>query len=140
MPSKSRVKRTITKGRNGRGNNGGGNRDRFTQTQMIAVLEKHHGILKFAAMELGCNRETVAAYRDKYPNVRKACEEGPEIVTDVAEHYKIRAVMNGQMTHVDWWLRTKGRARGYGDMVKAEVTGDGGGPVKILVQFEEPRK
>lgn len=114
-----------------------GKPDRYTQAQVIQALQKAQGILTLTAELLGCNRDTVAAYRDKYPAVRKAWEEAPERVTDIAEGHLIRSVISGNPEEVRWWLRTKGRNRGYGDVVRQEVTGADGGPLQVHIDILE---
>ena len=47
--------------------------------------------------------------------MRQAVEQAPERVTDIAEGHLIKGVVNGNQEDVRWWLKTKGRDRGYGD-------------------------
>ena len=106
---------------------------RYTIEQMCEALHKAHGVQTLAAQFLGCERRTVERYMAKFPAVKQAHDEAPERVTDIAEGHVINAVIRGDLEQSRWWLKTKGRSRGYGDVVKTEVSGENGAPVLIRV-------
>src|SRR5918992_1362700 len=87
--------------------------DKFTQKQVIDALFEAHGVQTLAAELLGCSRDTVGNYISRYPEVKKAADEAPERITDIAEGHVIKAIIRGSQEDVRWWLKTRGRSRGY---------------------------
>jgi predicted transcriptional regulator len=105
--------------------------EKFTQKQVIDALSQAHGVQTLAAELLGCSRATVGNYISRYPAVKKAADEAPERITDIAEGHVIKAVIRGSQEDVRWWLKTRGRSRGYADVVKTELTGKDGAPLLL---------
>jgi hypothetical protein len=96
---------------------------------MIEALRKSGGFVSVAAHALGCDRKTVSRYIAEFPTVRAAYEETNEANLDIAEAKLMQQVRDGDPSQVRFYLRTKGRGRGYGD--RMEMTGAGGGPIAI---------
>ncbi len=101
---------------------------RYTQQQIIDALRETKGMIYLAAKRLGCTAQTIYNYRDRYPAVRAEMEQQDGEVNDAAEMKLYQAIMAGEAWAVQFRLRTKARARGYGDAV--ELTGKDGGPVQ----------
>jgi hypothetical protein len=96
---------------------------------MIAALRQTGGFVSVAAHALGCDRSTVHRYINEFPTVRAAYEETNEANLDIAEAKLMQQVRDGDPSQVRFYLRTKGRGRGYGD--RQEITGPDGGPIPV---------
>ena len=86
---------------------------RITQTKVIQALHDANGILAQAANNLGCSRTTIYNYINKYPKVEKAYEEASETVIDKVESKLMALIKGGNVPSTIFFLKTKGRSRGY---------------------------
>lgn len=105
---------------------------RYTVEEVVAALHQSFGVVAGAARLLKCTRQTIYNYRDRYPEVREAMEEGSEIGLDVAElHLHSLIAKPDHPAHpraLIFYLERKGRRRGYGKAL--EMTGADGGPIE----------
>lgn len=81
---------------------------------VITALEKTHGNVTAASRLLGCTRANVFYYIKEYDDVRLAYEIATDVISDIAEGHLIKAVVQGDMKAVQYWLNNKARHRGYG--------------------------
>lgn len=82
------------------------------------------GIDAFAAKSLGCPTRTLRAFRARYPSLQKVVDDCIEANLDLAEAQLIKAIENGSLSAIVFYLKTKGRRRGYAE--RREVTGKDG--------------
>jgi hypothetical protein len=100
--------------------------------KVAEAIRKTGGVLAAAARALGCDRSTIHRYVNDYATVREAYEEANETNLDIAEGKLLEQVRAGDPKQIQFFLRTKGRSRGYGD--KMEVTGEDGGAIPIVIK------
>lgn len=95
---------------------------RPTNAQIAEALVSTRGMLALAAKTLGISRTTLWSRLKTTPSLRAVAEEQADVILDIAEGHLVSAVVSGDMDQVRFYLRTKGRARGYGDRleIKAE--------------------
>ena len=81
-----------------------------------------------------------AIYERKYsdPDVADAFTEAEETVLDVAENRVVTAVNSGERWAVTFYLKTKGRKRGYAE--RQEIVGADGQPIQITDPLAELSK
>ncbi len=103
-------------------------KQRLTPRRIIEALSKSKGMVSVAARQIGCARSTIYDYIDRYPEIKAALEDERELMTDVAELSLFRQVQAGEGWAVQFYLRTQGRKRGYGDEVRHKVGGDADAP------------
>jgi hypothetical protein len=108
---------------------------KYTPEQMIDALERSHGLIAPAARALGCSRDTIRSYFEEYPAVAQAKLDQREAVTDMAENSLYEAIRRGEAWAVCFYLKCIAKDRGY--VERAEVSGAGGGPVKIKLVYDE---
>lgn len=119
-------------------------REKYEPEDIIEALRQASGFIKFAAMRLGCSRQTITRYIDKYPEVKAAYDEVNENVKDEMEgrllklcrgqavftcpHCKKKSDMSDhpdvrreQGRSIQFYARTKMRDRGYGDQLDVVV-------------------
>ena len=92
-----------------------GRRRKFSNKRMIEAITKAEGNLSAAARMLKTTRQTVTDYVNSYDDVRAAYEEANDTVLDVVENKLVEQAKQGLPDQVRFFLRTKGRSRGYGD-------------------------
>lgn len=100
---------------------------KYTPVQVAEAIRAASGILAVAAHKLGASRDLVHRYVNDYPAVKAAYEDANETNIDVAEGKLIEQVRKGDKDQIRFFLRTKGRTRGYGD----RLTLDGFDPSKL---------
>src|SRR5262249_38944429 len=73
-----------------------------------------------------CTPRTVRNYVKRHPRLAEVIEEAVELNLDTAESQLMTLIANGNLGAVIFYLKTKGKARGY--IERFEATGSGGGP------------
>ena len=105
-----------------------GNQNRYQAAQVIEALKRARGIKAIAAKILGCSRQTVDNYIERYATVRAAYEEQRETLVDVAEGKLIAKLDEDEWAAIKFILMTLGKSRGYTE--RQEITGAEGGPLE----------
>jgi hypothetical protein len=103
-----------------------------SNTKIIEALQQNAGLMAPAARALGVSRNSLMIRIAKEPELRKVRDEAVEIMLDIAEGHLMNGIRSGDKKDVRYFLRTRGRNRGYGD--RTEVVGDGGGPVHVIIE------
>ena len=91
------------------------NKERFTAEEVAKALEETGGIVTVAAARLGCARQTVSNYIQRYESVAQAREDGRDRSIDIAESMLMQQVRNGNITAIIYFLKTQGRHRGWNE-------------------------
>ena len=91
--------------------------------RIIAAVNGTGGIHVQIAKKLGVSRNTVAVYIKDYPEVAEAIQAETERILDGVESRLIDNALNGDMSAVSFYLRCKGRGRGYNDRVDSHISG-----------------
>ena len=94
------------------------NKPRFAVADVEAALVKASGLITPAADILAkaygsCTPATVRNYVKRHKRLQAAITQTVEHALDLAEHKLLGAVTKGNMTAVIFYLKTKGRDRGY---------------------------
>ena len=103
----------------------------YRTVDIIAALEKTHGMIYLAAKELACSPHTIYRRAEKEKKVQDIINSYRGQLIDKAELKLEQAVMNGEPWAVQFSLRTIGKQRGY--VERQELSGPEGGSVKINV-------
>jgi hypothetical protein len=90
-----------------------GKDNKFTTAEMIDAIETAEGNLSDAARYLGCVRQTVHNYVNKFVTVRQAYDNANEQFLDECEGQLRKLVRRGVFPAVVFALKTKGKSRGY---------------------------
>ena len=103
---------------------------RFSVEQVEEALRQSMGVNTIAAHKLGCSPSTVGNYIARSEKLRKAVEEIVEETLDLAETQLFKALREGNLTAVLFYLKTKGKHRGY--VERTEISGSKeGSPIEI---------
>ena len=118
--SRKKTKRTGSKKKN---------RLRFTVAKVEEALRRSVGIRSMAANLLGCAPNTVRNYIDRYPRLAQAETEILDFNLDLAEAKLQESIRKGNLTAVIFYLKCKGKERGYTE--RSQIVGPDGGPVLL---------
>lgn len=90
---------------------------------MIEALEKSLGIVTTAAKSVGIDRSTHYDWLNNDPDYKKAVEGIADIALDFAESKLHKSIENGSDTATIFYLKTKGKKRGYIEKTEVEQSG-----------------
>lgn len=94
---------------------GCGRKNKYTTKQMIDAIEASAGYLTFAARSLGCDYHTVQSYIRKFSEIAECYNDILERNLDIAENVVINDMKSGSVETAKWFLKYKGKPRGYYD-------------------------
>lgn len=80
---------------------------------MLEALEKSLGIVTTAAKTAGIDRSTHYKWLDSDPEYKAAVERLADVALDFAESKLMKSIENGSDTAIIFYLKTKGKRRGY---------------------------
>ena len=109
-----------------------------TPEQMIDAVKRSNGLVTSAAHRLGIGRRTFYSYMEKHPEVRDAIDEATARTLDLAENRLLQAIDSGDLQAIMFYLRTKGKSRGYTEKVESELSGTVAIAPAPIVRFESP--
>ena len=88
---------------------------------MVEALTKALGIVKMACESVGISRQTHYNWLKDDPAYKEACDNLPEVVLDFAEHHLHKLISEGNPAATIFYLKTKGKVRGYIERQEIEV-------------------
>lgn len=103
----------------------------YTAAEVAEAIKKSKGILTSAATQLGCTRNTVVNYINRYPTVKVVYDETNETTIDFVESRLLKNIDNGDTTAMIFYLKCKAKARGYIDKIEVEHGGKGTDAINI---------
>jgi len=89
------------------------NKPKFKVEHVEEALRASGGVVSDAAQKLGCSPASVRNYIRRHKSLQRVLEEVIEANLDLAESALLTAIAQGNMTAVIFYLKTKGRSRGY---------------------------
>ena len=101
----------------------------ITAAAAIEAIRKSKGFVTTAAKALGISRMQLHRIINAHPTVKEALVDAREEMKDFAESKLYQGINNDNTTLIIFYLKTQAKDRGY--VERQEVTGQGGGPVKI---------
>jgi len=107
----------------------------FSVEKMAEAIRLAKGNITAAAEALGYSRETLSRHVSKHPELQAAKSVGEDLRLDIAETMLDRAVANGEAWAICFFLKTRGKARGYTE--RHEVTGADDGPVRFTIKLSD---
>lgn len=117
-------------------------RTKFTVAQVAKALRASLGVHSYAARRLCCSPSTIKSYVVGSKELQQVIDEVQEETLDLAEEKLHAKLKSGNMTAIIFYLKTKGKGRGY--IERSEHSGAGGGPIPLsnfsLEDLEELRR
>jgi len=95
---------------------------------LLEALEKSLGVVTTACKAVGVDRTTFYKYVNEDPAFKQAVDDVENIALDFAESQLHRQIQNGEVSSTIFYLKTKGKRRGY--IERQEMTGKDGGPIQ----------
>ena len=103
----------------------GGRRAEFTQAQVARALAAVGGFVTSAAKRLGCDPKTVYRYIERFPALKDVLAEAREVAIDHVESKLMGAIDDGNVTAMIFFLKTRGKSRGYVERSEHDFTASG---------------
>jgi hypothetical protein len=107
----------------------------YKVAQFIEAIPGTGGIVSAIAKRVGCDWNTAKRYIDRHPTVMAAWEAEREKIGDLAETQLFKAMRDGDLTTIKWYLSRVHRKRGY--ITRQEVDQRTAGAIDMRVTFEE---
>lgn len=91
------------------------------QKKFLEALENSAGIVSTACKKMKISRQTYYNWKKKNEKFAEGVEEIKEGVIDFAESMLLQKIKEGDTTSIIFFLKTKGRHRGYVETKELEV-------------------
>lgn len=101
------------------------NRIAYNKNQLVEAMKKSLGIVTNACQMCGISRETYYKYMENDPEFRKQIEDIENVQTDFVESQFMKNIKNGDSSCIIYYMKTKGRKRGYSERTEIDVTSKG---------------
>ena len=99
---------------------------------MLDALEKSLGVVTAACKAVGIGRTTHYLWMQEDAEYKKAVEEISDVAIDFAESQLHKQIKDGNSTATIFYLKTKGKKRGYVERQEIEATGGKMFQIEIL--------
>jgi hypothetical protein len=97
---------------------------------LLKSLEKSLGVITPACKEVGISRNQFYIYYNTDEVFRKAVDDINEITLDFAENQLLKKIKEGSEKSILFYMKHKGRKRGYDD--KIQIEGDLNHNIKVI--------
>jgi len=98
---------------------------------MIEALEKSLGVVTTACKSVGIARQTHYEWYREDEAYRKQVDDVADIALDFAESQLHKQIANGEVSSTIFYLKTKGKRRGYIERQETEHSGQVGTTVVL---------
>jgi hypothetical protein len=105
---------------------------------MIEALEKSLGVVTAACKSVGIGRTTHYMWMDQDPQYKRAVEEISDVALDFAETHLHKQIKEGSSTSTIFYLKTKGKKRGYIERQEVDLGTDNHFRVEVIRNEEDP--
>lgn len=103
---------------------------------LIEALEKSLGVVTTACKSVGLDRGTFYQYYNKDEQFRSAVDDLENVALDFAESQLHKQIQKGEVSSTIFYLKTKGKKRGYIEKMQQEHTGADGGTIDVTVKAD----
>lgn len=112
-----------------------------TKKAMLAALEKALGVVTTACKNVDIARQTHYRWLEEDPEYAAAVAEIEAVTLDFAESRLHNLIASGDTAATIFFLKTKGKKRGYIEPRHHILTGDeDGGPIQTVIRFIDDSK
>ena len=120
--------------------NGPSKKREHTAERIITAINETKGFLTTAAPKAGVSYRTIKRYVHDFPSVKQAMEEAHESITDFAESKLFKAIEEGNLTAIIFYLKTQAKDRGYTERAELKAEVEHKGEVKVINIKERIKK
>lgn len=100
--------------------------------KLLIALEKNLGIVTPACKDVGISRDRFYHYYHTDDEFKKAVDEIYEIQTDFVENQLFKKIQDGSERSILFYMRYKGRKRGYSDSLDITSGGQSITEIKLI--------
>ena len=114
------------------------NKDRF-----VEILTRRYGNKSDACKAMHISRQSVYDWMNADPDFKKKVDEVEEVCIDNAESALHKAIEEGNVTAIIFYLKTKGKKRGYVEQIDQNIIGspaEGMTREQVMAELERIRK
>lgn len=90
---------------------------------LLEALEKSLGVVTSACKTVGVDRTTFYKYVNEDADFKRAVDDVENIALDFAESQLHKQIQNGEVSSTIFFLKTKGKKRGYVEKQEVEHSG-----------------
>lgn len=108
------------------------NKIEHTKKALIEALEKSLGVVTTACKLVGVNRSTFYQYVKDDPEFAEAVKDIDEVTIDFAESQLHKQIKDGNTTATIFYLKTKGKKRGYVEKTEIDFSTDNNEEIPII--------
>jgi len=90
----------------------------------LEALEQSLGVVTTACKIVGCNRSTFYGHYNRDSKFREAVDELQNMTLDFVESQLHKQIKDGNTTATIFYLKTKGKKRGFVERREVEMTAD----------------
>lgn len=96
------------------------------QKKVLKYLKEGHGIVSYACGKAGVSRQTFYNWKKEDEEFAKEVDDVDEEIIDVVESKLLSQINDNNLTAIIFYLKTKGRKRGYVEQtdVNANINGN----------------
>jgi len=113
------------------------NKTRHNKKKILEALEKSLGIVTTACKIAGVHRSTYYEYYNTDEEFKKECDDMSNIVLDFAESQLHKQIKDGNPSSTIFYLKTKGKNRGYYEKVLNENLNTHKGEIKTKIDYSK---
>lgn len=95
------------------------------KNKLLESLRNNLGNITLSCEEVGLNRSAYYSLMERNAEFKAEVEEIQNICLDVVENALFRNVRAGDTTAIIFYLKTKGRKRGYSERTEIDMTSKG---------------
>ena len=97
------------------------NKTEHNKKKLVESMERALGVVTTACKLAGLGRTTFYEYYNTDKEFKRACDDIENVALDFAESQLHKQIKGGNPTSTIFFLKTKGKKRGYFEKVKQEV-------------------
>ena len=113
------------------------NKTRHNKKKILEALEKSLGIVTTACKIAGVHRSTYYEYYNTDEEFKKECDAMSNIVLDFAESQLHKQIKDGNPSSTIFYLKTKGKNRGYYEKILNENLNTHKGEIKTKIDYSK---
>ena len=113
------------------------NKIRHNKKKILEALEKSLGIVTTACKIAGVHRSTYYEYYNTDEEFKKECDDMSNIVLDFAESQLHKQIKDGNPSSTIFYLKTKGKNRGYYEKILNENLNTHKGEIKTKIDYSK---
>lgn len=104
---------------------------------LLECLDKSLGIVSHACKKANTTRKTFYQYCQEDANFKLEVDDIAEKAIDFAESKLLESIKNGSDTATIFYLKTKGKRRGYVERTETELSGKTEQVIRVRVQGDD---